>query len=54
MALHHKTRSISFRNICSRDILQNYNIVVWEGKSSLHEGLLEYLRSRENNLSANF
>jgi hypothetical protein len=49
LALPKETRSISFRNLSPDDMLENYNIVVWDGKYRLHEGLLEYLQHRNKN-----
>jgi hydroxymethylpyrimidine pyrophosphatase-like HAD family hydrolase len=45
-ALPPETRSISFRPIGEDEIPLNYNIVSWDGKYQLQEGLLEYLKSR--------
>ncbi|MCX8132095.1 MAG: hypothetical protein N3I35_18600 [Clostridia bacterium] len=46
-ALPKESRSISFRKISPEDLLKDYNIVVWNGVHSCHEGLLEYLKTRK-------
>ena len=46
VALPRQVRSICFRNEKSEEFLEGYNIVLWDGKKHLHEGLLEYLQSR--------
>lgn len=48
LALPKEVRSISFRDIDNSEIIKDYNIVVWDGKERLHNGLLEYLLSRNN------
>lgn len=45
-ALPKEVRSITFRQENPEEFLEGYNIVVWEGKKHLHEGLLEFLHSR--------
>lgn len=45
-ALPKEVRSISFRQEDSREFLEGYNIVLWDGQKHLHEGLLEYLKLR--------
>ena len=45
-ALPESVRSITFREENPEEFPDGYNIVVWEGKKHLHEGLLEYLQSR--------
>lgn len=45
-ALPKKVRSISFRQEDPKEFLEGFNIVVWDGQKHLHEGLLEYLKSR--------
>jgi hydroxymethylpyrimidine pyrophosphatase-like HAD family hydrolase len=46
-ALPKAVRSITFREENPVEFLDGYNIVVWEGKRHLHEGLLEFLQSRK-------
>lgn len=46
-ALPKSVRSIDFREEDSKEFLEGYNIVVWKGKQQLHNGLLEYLQSRD-------
>lgn len=45
MALDPKTRAIDFRPEPKEELGNEYNIVLWDGKKQLHEGLLEYLQS---------
>ena len=45
-AVDPKVRAIDFRQEDPEEFLKGYNIVVWDGKKHLHEGLLEYLSSR--------
>ncbi len=45
-ALPREVRSIDFRVENPDEFPEGYNIVVWDGKKHLHEGLLEYLQSR--------
>lgn len=45
-ALSKEVRSITFREENPSEFLEGYNIVVWDGKKHLHDGLLEYLKSR--------
>jgi hydroxymethylpyrimidine pyrophosphatase-like HAD family hydrolase len=45
-AVNPKVRAIDFRNENPDEFLKGYNIIVWDGKKHLHEGLLEYLQSR--------
>jgi hydroxymethylpyrimidine pyrophosphatase-like HAD family hydrolase len=40
-------RSVDFREEDPSEFLEGYNIVVWNGKAHLHNGLLEYLKSRK-------
>lgn len=46
-ALPQSVRSIDFREENPEEFLPGYNTVVWQGKQHLHEGLLEYLKSRQ-------
>lgn len=46
-ALPKAVRSITFREENPEEFLPGYNIVVWDGKKHLHEGLLEFLQSRQ-------
>ena len=39
-------RSLDFRNEDPQEFLPGYNTVVWDGEGQLHEGALEYMRSR--------
>ncbi len=43
-ALPKEVRSIDFRKENPEEFPEGYNIVIWEGKKQLHEGLLEYLK----------
>jgi len=45
-ALPKQVRSITFREEESKEFPKGYNIVLWDGRRHLHEGLLEYLKSR--------
>lgn len=45
-ALPKPVRSITFRKENPEEFLKGYNIVVWDGKKQLHDGLLEFLKSR--------
>lgn len=45
-ALPKEVRSIDFREENPEEFPEGYNIVIWNGKKHLHEGLLEYLQSR--------
>lgn len=45
-ALPKEVRSISFREENPNEFLEGYNTVVWNGKKHLHEGLLEFLKTR--------
>lgn len=45
-ALSKQVRSITFREENPTEFLEDYNIVVWDGKEHLHHGLLEFLKSR--------
>lgn len=45
-ALPKNVRSITFREEDPREFPPGYNIVVWNGTRHLHEGLLEFLKSR--------
>ena len=45
-ALPQEVRSIDFRMEDPAEFPPGYNIVLWPGRSHLHAGLLEYLRSR--------
>lgn len=45
-ALPEEVRSIDFRIENPEEFPEGYNIVVWDGEKHLHEGLLEYLQSR--------
>lgn len=47
-ALPPEVRSIDFREENPSEFPEGYNIVVWGGKEHLHNGLLEYLKSRCN------
>jgi hypothetical protein len=42
-------RSITFREEDPTEFLESYNIVVWDGDKHLHEGLLEFLKTRHTN-----
>lgn len=46
-ALPKEVRSITFGEENPKEFLQGYNIVVWNGKKHLCEGLLEYLKTRD-------
>ncbi len=46
-ALPAQVRSIDFREENPSEFPKGYNIVIWHGKSHLHDGLLEYLQSRK-------
>jgi hydroxymethylpyrimidine pyrophosphatase-like HAD family hydrolase len=45
-ALPKAVRSICFRDEEPTEFLEGYNIVVWDGESRLHHGLLEFLQRR--------
>ncbi len=45
-ALPKEVRSITFREEKPEEFLEGYDTVVWNGKEHLHDGLLEYLKSR--------
>jgi hydroxymethylpyrimidine pyrophosphatase-like HAD family hydrolase len=45
-ALPKEVRSITFREERPEEFLEGYNTVVWGGKKHLHDGLLEFLKSR--------
>lgn len=47
-ALPQKVRSITFRQEKPEEFLDGYNTVVWDGKERLHNGLLEFLKSRKS------
>ena len=40
-------RHIDFRNEDIAEIPEGHNIQLWDGEKRLHEGLLEYLQSRQ-------
>jgi hydroxymethylpyrimidine pyrophosphatase-like HAD family hydrolase len=46
LAVSPKVRAIDFRDEELSDIPKGYNIQLWNGSKSLHDGLLEYLQSR--------
>jgi hypothetical protein len=46
LALPPAVRSIDFRDEDPSEFPEGYNIVLWNGRCRLHEGLLEYLKSR--------
>jgi len=46
-ALPPEVRSIDFRPENPAEFPAGYNIVAWDGEHHLHDGLLEYLRSRK-------
>jgi len=46
IALPKTVRSITFRKENPKEFPKGYNIVIWDGKKELHEGLLEFLKSR--------
>lgn len=48
-ALPHDVRSIDFRQEDPSEFPKGYNIVIWDGRQHLHQGLLEYLQSRPKN-----
>ena len=41
-----RIRAISFRDEYPAEFPQGYNIQLWNGEHRLHDGLLEYLKSR--------
>lgn len=45
-ALPKQVRSITFREEDPAEFPAGYNIVVWDGKEHLHDGLIEFLESR--------
>jgi hydroxymethylpyrimidine pyrophosphatase-like HAD family hydrolase len=45
-ALQPEVRSIDFRQENASEFPEGYNIVLWDGRRHLHDGLLEYLQSR--------
>lgn len=45
-ALPKEVRSITFRNESPDEFLEGYNTVIWNGKSHLNHGLLEFLKFR--------
>lgn len=45
LAVDPRTRAIDFRPESKAELGDEYNIVLWDGKKHLHEGLLEYLQS---------
>lgn len=47
-ALPHEVRSIDFREEDPAEFPEGYNIVLWDGQQHLHQGLLEFLRSRNS------
>jgi hypothetical protein len=47
-ALPKQVRSITFREEDPEEFFEGYNIVVWDGKKHLQEGLLEFLKSRSS------
>lgn len=47
MAVDPSVRSIDFRKESVDEIGDEYNIVLWDGKQELHDGLLEYLELSE-------
>lgn len=50
-ALSPEVRSIDFREENASEFLDGYNIVIWNGKRHLHDGLLEHLQNRHTKLS---
>lgn len=46
LAVSPKVRAIDFRDEDPADIPDGYNVQIWNGEKRLHEGLLEYLKSR--------
>lgn len=46
LAVSPEVRAIDFRQENSDELPEGYTIQVWDGKRELHEGLLEYLKSR--------
>lgn len=46
-ALPKAVRSITFREENPLEFPEGYNIVIWDGEKHLHDGLLEYLKSRQ-------
>lgn len=46
LALPPTVRSIDFRKEDPSEFPEGYNIVVWDGRKHLHDGLLEYLKLR--------
>ncbi|OGD85562.1 hypothetical protein A3B51_02210 [Candidatus Curtissbacteria bacterium RIFCSPLOWO2_01_FULL_41_18] len=47
-ALPKSVRSVDFREENPEEFEPGYNIVVWQGKKHLHQGLLEYLKARHH------
>jgi hypothetical protein len=45
-AVDKRVRAIDFRKENPKEFPNGYNIVVWDGKKNLHNGLLEYLQTR--------
>jgi hydroxymethylpyrimidine pyrophosphatase-like HAD family hydrolase len=41
-------RAIDFRRENAEELPEGYNIQIWDGQKYLHEGLLEYLQSRQS------
>lgn len=48
-ALPKDVRSIDFRKEKLEELPEGYNIVIWDGTMELCEGVLEYLKNRNNN-----
>jgi hydroxymethylpyrimidine pyrophosphatase-like HAD family hydrolase len=46
LAVNPQTRAIDFRPESAVDLGDEFNIVVWDGRATLHHGLEEYLSSR--------
>ncbi len=46
-ALPTEVRSIDFRQENPEEFPQGYNVVLWDGERELHDGLLEYLQTRQ-------
>ena len=45
-AVDSRVRAIDFRKENPEEFPKSFNIVVWDGKKHLHQGLLEYLKTR--------
>lgn len=50
-ALPKEVRSITFREENPEEFPEGYTIVVWDGEKHLHEGLLEFLQSRNQKIA---